>query len=240
MGPKFLSSAVLATALAWAASPAQAVEMSVGDASVVAATAPEPLVTSSFSSINTLAAGVTPVAGSFGVRSLSGGLGLAGVTDAGGETTARLDGGDVGVFAGMAERPSIFAPSTATAWNVGGSFGYAGFYLRAGLSATTPLGPLQGTQGWQAGFGFTSGALDLRLTYLTALTGNFGMAERELDSQQWTLGGIYRVSSTVRLNADAFYGLRDSRSGMFFTPQAAAGNQAPQGTGARVGIQLRF
>jgi predicted porin len=214
--------------------------MRVGDASLVAATAPGPLITSSFSSTNTLTAGVTPVAGTLGVRAMSSGLGFADVTDAGGETKARLYGGDVGVFAGMAERPSIFAPTTATAWNVGGSLGYAGFYLRAGLSATTPLGPLQGTQGWQAGFGFASGALDLRLTYLTALTGNLGMAERELDSQQWKLGGIYRLSETVRLNADAFYGLRDSRSGMFFTPQGATGNQAPQGTGARVGVQLRF
>jgi predicted porin len=240
MGPRFFSAAMVVAAFAWAASPAQALEMRVGDASVVAVSAPQPLITSSFSSINALTAGVTPAAATSGMPATSGGLGLAGVTDAGGETTARVYGGDVGVFAGMAERPSIFAPTTATAWNVGGSLGYAGFYLRAGLMATSPLGPLQGTQGWQAGFGFTSGALDLRLTYLTALTGNFGMAERELDSQQWKLGGIYRLSETIRLNADAFYGLRDSKSGMFFTPQAAAGNQAPQGTGARVGIQLRF
>lgn len=227
-------------AFAWMASPAQAVDMRVGDASVVAVSDPEPLIISSFNSINTLTARATALTSAYGVPGLTTSQGFAGAADAGGETMARIYGGDVGVYAGMAERPSIFAPTTATAWNVGGSLGYAGFYLRAGLMATTPLGPLQGTQGWQAGFGFTSGALDLRLTYLTALTGNFGMAERELDSQQWKFGGIYRLSEKVRLNADAFYGLRDSKSGMFFTPQAAAGNQAPQGTGARVGIQLRF
>jgi predicted porin len=226
-------------AIALAANHARAADMRVGDASLVAPAAPQPLMTSYYTSINSVTAGVTPAAGALGARQTSG-FGVADIIDAAGEYSTRLYGSDVGVFAGMAERPSIFAPTTATAWNVGGSLGYAGFYFRAGLTATQPLGPLQATQGWQAGFGFTSGALDLRLMYLTAQTGNFGMAERDPDSQQWTLGGIYRLSSRVRLNADAFYGLRDSRSGMFFTPQAAAGNQAPQGTGARVGIQLRF
>jgi hypothetical protein len=186
------------------------------------------------SSVDALNIGITPAYGVLGSTLLTSRSNFSS------EYTASAYGGNVGLFGERAEISSLFALAPASAWNMGGSLGYAGFYLRAGLSGTPALGPFQRTQGWQAGLGFATGGLDVRLTFLTAQTGNFASGETEMESQRWTLGGIYRLSSSLRLNADAFYGLRDSRTGMFFTPQPAAGTQAPQGTGARVGVQLRF
>lgn len=199
------------------------------------------------SSMDALTIGITPAYGVLGAsalpvtaRAVGGGMGIADISNFSSEFTTSISGGNVGLFGERAELPTLFAPAPVSAWNMGGSLGYAGFYLRAGLSGTPALGPFQRTQGWQAGLGFASGGFDFRLTFLTAQTGNFSGGETEMESQRWTLGGIYRLSSSLRLNADAFYGLRDSRTGMFFTPQPAAGTQAPPGTGARVGVQLRF
>ncbi len=199
------------------------------------------------SSVDALTFGITPAYSLFGTtlqsspaRVGAGGLGIADAFNVSSEFNTAVSGGTVGLFGDVAERPSLFALTPATAWNMGGSLGYAGFYLRAGVSGTPQLGPFQRTQGWQAGLGFASGGFDVRLMFLTAQTGNFSSGETEMDSQRWMVGGIYRLSSSLRLNADAFYGLRDSRNGTFFTPQPAAGTQPPQGTGARVGVQLRF
>jgi hypothetical protein len=220
----------LAVALVmFAGSPVRAAEA----APVVAA--PSPSLSALFvSSMDALNIGITPAYGVLGSTLLTARSNFSS------EYTASAYGGNVGLFGERAEMPSLFALAPASTWNMGGSLGYAGFYLRAGLSGTPALGPIQRTQGWQAGLGFATGGLDVRLTFLTAQTGNFASGETEMESQRWTLGGIYRLSSSLRLNADAFYGLRDSRTGMFFTPQPAAGTQAPQGTGARVGVQLRF
>lgn len=197
------------------------------------------------SSVDALTVGITPAYSVLGAiqpaTTRIGGVGIADTTNISSEFNAAvLQGGNIGLFGDVAERPSLFALAPATAWNMGGSLGYAGFYLRAGVSGTPQLGPFQRTQGWQAGLGFASGGLDVRLTFLTAQAGNFSSGETEMESQRWMVGGIYRLSSSLRLNADAFYGLRDSRAATFFTPQPAAGTQPPQGTGARVGVQLRF
>jgi hypothetical protein len=211
-----------------------------------AAPAPATPLSSLFvSSMDALTIGITPAYGILGglpvtSRAGGGGLGVADIFNFSSEYTTSVYGGNVGLFGQRADLPSLFAPAPVSAWNMGGSLGYAGFYLRAGVSGTPALGPFQRTQGWQAGLGFASGGFDFRVTFLTAQAGNFSTGDTEMESQRWTLGGIYRLSSSLRLNADAFYGLRDSRTGMFFTPQPAAGTQAPPGTGARVGVQLRF
>ncbi len=146
--------------------------------------------------------------------------------------------GRVGVFGGYEERPSALALSPTTSWNFGASVGYAGFYLRGGVNEAAPIGPLVGTQGVQAGFGYEIGALDLRMTYLTSQRIGLGLspAEREMDSQQWSIGGIYQITSRIRLNADAFYGVEPKNA----APVAASPLNAPPGTGARVGVELRF
>jgi predicted porin len=231
---------------------ARAADLRIGNAAVVAAADPSPLI--STLTVDSFVTGAPPGYGpGFGMVTMTlpssapaaagGASALAGnVYSTGGEYSAQLSqlsGSDIGVFGSRAERSSIFNGMPGAAWNLGGSLGYGGFYLRAGLSATPALGPVQGTQGWQAGFGFATGALDLRLMYLTAAQ-NGTVGTSELDSQQWTLGGIYNLSSRLRLNADAFYGLRDSRAASLYTAQPAAGTQAPQGTGARLGVQLRF
>lgn len=196
------------------------------------------------SSVDALTVGITPAYSVLDALQPAttriGGLGIVDATNVSSEFNAQVQGGNIGLFGDVAERPSLFALSPATAWNMGGSLGYAGFYLRAGVSGTPQLGPFQRTQGWQAGLGFATGGFDVRLTFLTAQAGNFQSGDTAMDSERWMVGGIYRLSSSLRVNADAFYGLRDSRTGTFFTPQPAAGTQPPQGTGARVGVQLRF
>lgn len=215
-------------------------------AEVAAAQAAPAAPTSSLfvSSMDALTVGITPAYSVLGslqpATTRIGGLGITDALNVSSEFSAQVQGGSVGLFGDVAERPSLFALVPATAWNMGGSLGYAGFYLRAGVSGTPQLGPFQRTQGWQAGLGFASGGFDVRLTFLTAQTGNFQSGETAMDSERWMVGGIYRLNSSLRVNADAFYGLRDSRTGMFFTPAPAAGVQPPQGTGARVGVQLRF
>ncbi len=214
------------------------------EAPAVNATPAAPTTSLFVSSMDALTVGITPAYSVLGTSQFanarSGGLGITDAINVSSEFNTAIRGGTIGVFGDVSERPSLFALAPAPAWNMGGSLGYAGFYLRAGVSGTPQLGPFQRTQGWQAGLGFASGGFDVRLMFLTAQTGNFSSGETEMDSQRWMVGGIYRLSSSLRLNADAFYGLRDSRTGTFFTPAPAAGTQPPQGTGARVGVQLRF
>ena len=146
--------------------------------------------------------------------------------------------GRIGVFGGYNDRPSVLALAPTTSWNFGASVGYAGFYVRGGVNEAAPVGPLMGLQGLQAGFGYEIGALDLRMTYLTSqhMALGVGAAEREIDSQQWAVGGIYQITSRIRLNADAFYGVGETKG----TPVAVSPLNAPPGTGARVGVELRF
>lgn len=148
-------------------------------------------------------------------------------------------GGQVGVFAHVADRSVLYTPDTSSAFNLGASVGYAGFYLQGaitGLNNTGFVGNIQSWQSWQAGLGYGVGAFDVRLTYsmgesTPAFTG------RALDNNQWMLGGIYQIAPGIRFNADAFMGSRLVGPGL---ASAAPSANTPQGTGARVGVQLRF
>ena len=146
-----------------------------------------------------------------------------------------LYGSQLGVSAGFANGGSLFMTSPTPGWNFGATVGYAGFYVHAGISDGSQQRLIYDpSKGWLAGFGYETGALNLRFSYMAAqsLTANEG------DSRTWLIGGIYRLNSRLRLNADAFTS-RDVRA--LATPAAAAAAAtAPQGTGARVGVQLRF
>jgi len=154
---------------------------------------------------------------------------------AGSYSTAPVSLGRVGVFGGYDQRPSVLALAPTASWNFGASLGYAGFYVRGGVNETTATGPLLGLQGMEAGFGYEIGAFDLRMTYLTSQA--IGNAAHEMDNQQWSIGGIYQISPRLRVNADAFYGVGDARgTSLGVLPPLTA----PPGTGARVGVELRF
>jgi len=165
------------------------------------------------------------------------GLALTDIRDISGRYTASLYGGSVGVFGGYAGQSLVNDPLASTAWNFGASVGYAGVYLLGGISDYTTRGPFQSLQGWQAGLGYEIGNFDLRLTFASAQP--VGVSQvGALDSRQWAIGGMYELTPRIRLNADAFYGANGmtSPSAVFVSPS----NAPPQGTGARVGVQLRF
>jgi len=171
------------------------------------------------------------------LNGMNGGLGLLRAFEMGGKYTTPVSIGRIGVYGSYSERPSLLALTPSTSWTLGGTVGYGGFYLRAGVNEVAAVGPLLGLQGMQAGVGYELGGLDLRVTYLTSQA--VGTAEREIDSKQWSIGGIYNITSRIRLNADAFYGVGENRgSALSVQPPSASG--APPGTGARVGVQLRF
>ena len=148
--------------------------------------------------------------------------------------------GRVGVFGAYdQQRQSLLSLNPASSWNFGATVGYAGFYVRGGVNETAPLGPLLGLQGLQAGFGYEIGSFDVRLTY--AASQGLGLAERAIDSRQWTIGGIYQITPRIRVNADAFYGEENRGTSLSAAPTVLAPPPAsPPGTGARVGVQLRF
>ncbi len=181
--------------------------------------------------------GVSPVTG----RPLSGmssGIGTFLQTlDFGARMSSPVNVGAIGVFGGFNSKPSMLTLIPSTGWNFGASVGYAGFYVRGGVNEQSPAGPLLGIQGLQAGFGYEIGAMDFRVTYLTAQTVGL-TAQPDNQNRQFSLGGIYQISPRVRVNADAFYGLDGTRSGAPLAVVAPQG--APPGTGARVGVELRF
>jgi len=169
------------------------------------------------------------------VNGMSTGLGLARSLEVGGKFTMPVSIGRIGVFGAQAERPSLLTLTPSTSWNLGASFSYAGLYVRGGFNEAAAIGPLLGIQGIHAGMGYEFGDLDLRVTYLTLQA--TGAAEREIDGKQWSIGGIYNITSRIRLNADAFYGVGETR-GTALSAQPPL--TSPPGTGARVGVQLRF
>jgi len=175
--------------------------------------------------------GVSPVTG----RVMTGFSSVSQVFGIGLGLTSPANVGTVGIFAGVDTRPSILTITPATSWTFGASVGYAGFYVRGGVNESTPTGPLLGIQGLQAGFGYEIGALDFRVTYLTSQS--VGLTQREIENRQFSLGGIYKITPRIRVNADAFYGLDGDRlSSLAITPSQTS----PLGTGARVGVELRF
>ena len=183
----------------------------------------------------------SPVSGSFSLgapvvgRRVVGGLGVAPAQDVSARYSTHVFGGDIGVFGGYADRPSTLSLSPVSSWNFGATVGYAGVYVLGGVSDTAAFGPFLGREGWAAGLGYDMGAVDLRLTYAAEASG-LAVADRAAETQQITFGGIYSFSPRFSLNADAFYSGRE-RVPLFLSAPAA---KAPQGTGARVGVQLRF
>jgi hypothetical protein len=176
--------------------------------------------------------GVSPA-----TRSLGSGVatGMAQAFDVGGRYSTTLPVGRIGIFGAYDERASLLSLAPATSWNFGASVGYAGFYVQGGVNATAPLGPLLGIQGLQAGFGYEIGSFDVRLTYLASQ--GLGLADRDIDSRQLMLGGIYQITPRIRVNADAFYGSMDTHGAALAVQSPIA---TPPGTGARVGVELRF
>ncbi len=149
-------------------------------------------------------------------------------------------GGEFGVFARFADRPLLWASETSSAYNLGASVGYAGFYLQGALTGFNDnalMRNFQSWQSWQAGFGYGIGAFDVRLTYSMGEGTAAFNSNRSFDNDQLMLGGIYQLSPGIRFNADAFVGSRFSSPGL---SSAQPGTSTPQGTGARVGVQLRF
>jgi len=142
------------------------------------------------------------------------------------------------MFGGYSSRANLFESTPTTGWTFGASVGYAGFYVRGGMSSDAAQAAAKilndANRGWLAGFGYEIGAFDLRITYMAAEP--IGMTDREVVSRLWMIGGIYQLSPRIRFNADAFTGGRDIST--FRTAPANAA--APQGTGARVGVQLKF
>jgi predicted porin len=172
------------------------------------------------------------------LNDMTGGSALADAFDIAGAYTADLHGGRVGVYGGYAGRPSTLSLEPDTAWNFGASVGYGGFYIRGEISDITAFGLLEDVEGWQAGLSYESGNLDLRLTYAASQSVlGLGAVEQQLDSKQWSIGGIYQITPRLRLNADAFYDMRDNGVPELLVAPTMA---TPQGTGARVGVQLRF
>jgi len=209
----------------------------------LAAPIPPPKSQLSVSSNNGLGIGYqSPVTGAFSLgaplvsRRPVGGIGVANSQDVSARFSTHLFGGDVGVFGGYADQPSTLSLSPVSSWSFGATVGYAGVYLLGGVRDTAAFGPFLGREGWAAGLGYDMGSFDLRLTY-AAEASDLAALNRAGDvQQQITLGGIYSISPRFSLNADAFYSGRE-RSLLYLTAPTA---KTPQGTGARVGVQLRF
>jgi predicted porin len=196
----------------------------------------------SVSSNNSLRIGYqSPVTGAFSLgapivgRHTVGGVGVSSAQDVSARYSTHFLGGDFGVYGGYADQPSTLALSPVSSWTFGATVGYAGVYVLGGVSDTSSFGPFIGREGWAAGLGYEIGSVDLRLTY-AAQGSDVGRVSRVAESQQITLGGIYSFSSRFRLNADAFYSDYSHGTAYLSAPNA----KAPQGTGARVGVQLRF
>jgi predicted porin len=231
---------VAAALVTGAASGAMAAEITVPPAED---TPPPPKSELSVSSNNSLSIGYqSPVAGAYSLgaplvgRRPTGGLGVANAQDISARYSTHLFGGDVGLFGGYADRPSTLSLAPVSSWNFGATVGYAGVYVLGGVSDSAAFGPFLGREGWAAGLGYDMGSFDLRLTY-AAEASELSVINRAEDTQQQiTLGGIYSISPRFSLNADAFYSGRER--GLLFMSAPTA--KTPQGTGARVGVQLRF
>lgn len=137
-------------------------------------------------------------------------------------------GGQFGVFGGVKDQQSALSMALTTSRTVGASIGYAGFYVRGAFQDTGPDGLLDGRRAWQAGLGYGSGDFDVRLTYVESAFVQGGPTE--LEGKQWMIGGLVQVTPSILLNANAYIVDRE-----LVMPTVE-----PPGTGARVGVQLRF
>ena len=136
--------------------------------------------------------------------------------------------GHLGVFGGVKDRKSAFSMGLTTSRTVGASLGYAGFYLQGAYQDAGPDGLLDGRRAWQAGLGYGSGDFDFRLTYVESAF--VQGSPTELEGKQWMIGGLMQVTPSILLNANAFIVDRE----------LTMPTVEPPGTGARVGLQLRF
>ena len=171
-----------------------------------------------------------------------------GMTDAGQDFAAsylaQFNSGQLGIFGGYNSVANLYETAPTTGWNFGASVGYAGFYLRAGMSsdATGPAAHLfdDANRGWLAGVGYQTGALNLRVTYMAAQP--IGLVDRALenDKRLWMIGGIYQLTPRIRFNADAFTSSRNALANASVFTAPVNNTATPQGTGARVGVQLKF
>jgi len=148
--------------------------------------------------------------------------------DVQGQYATKLFGGQVGVFGEVTDQPSAFAMEPSTSRTVGASVGYGGFYLRGAVQSADSDGLIDSRRAWQAGFGYGTDAFDVRLTYAESDFTQTGLIE--LDGKQWMLGGLVQLTPSILLDANAFYVDR----------QKLVPTVEPPGTGARVGVRLRF
>ncbi len=148
--------------------------------------------------------------------------------NASGSYATSFMGGQFGVFGGVKDQQSAFSMELTTSRTVGASVGYAGFYLRGAYQDAGPDGLLDGRRAWQAGLGYGSGDFDVRLTYVESAF--VQGSPTELEGKQWMIGGLMQVTPSILLNANAFIVDRE----------LTMPTVEPPGTGARVGLQLRF
>jgi hypothetical protein len=148
----------------------------------------------------------------------------------------QLYGSQIDLTSGFTNDASLFTSMPTAGWNFGAAVGYAGFYVHGGLSDATQMRLTSDpSKGWLAGFGYQTGAFNVRLSYMTAQNINAADAENRTT---WMIGGIYQISARVRVNADAFTSREPHLNATTIAPPM--NTAAPQGTGARVGVQLRF
>lgn len=148
--------------------------------------------------------------------------------NASGSYATSFMGGQFGVFGGVKDQQSAFSMELTTSRTVGASVGYAGFYLRGAYQDAGPDGLLDGRRAWQAGLGYGSGDFDVRFTYVESAF--VQGSPTELEGKQWMIGGLMQVTPSILLNANAFIVDRE----------LTMPTVEPPGTGARVGLQLRF
>ncbi len=148
--------------------------------------------------------------------------------DVQGQYATTLFGSQIGVFGEVVDQPTAFALEPQTSRTVGASVGYGGFYLSGAFQSAGSDGLIESRRAWQAGFGYGSTAFDVRLTYAESDYAQTGLME--LEGKQWMIGGLVQLTPSILLDANAFYVDREQ-----IVPTVE-----PPGTGARVGVRLRF
>ena len=150
-------------------------------------------------------------------------------SDVQGHYVTSLYGGEVGFYGGVSDLRSAFALEPVTAWNVGASLGYAGFSVRGGYIDSSTDGVMNAMSSWQAGVAYKTESVGVSLSYVASDFGPGSLVG--LDRRKWMVGGIYRISPAIQVDANAFYINRDVQK-LALAP--------PEQTGARVGVRLNF
>jgi len=148
--------------------------------------------------------------------------------DVQGQYATTLFGSQIGVFGEVADQPTAFSLTPQTSRTVGASVGYGGFYLSGAFQSAGSDGLIDSRRAWQAGLGYGSGAFDVRVTYAESDFAQTGLVE--LEGKQWMIGGLVQLTPSILLDANAFYVDREQ----------VVPTVEPPGTGARVGVRLRF